>query len=112
MAKGWLLGAQFEALFTDDLYFTIAAHANNLAKKLRQTLETLGYPIVGDSKTNQIFTVLPNAALRVLDKEFAYSPWGAADGEHTTVRFCTSWATTQFEIDALCDALTKIASGS
>ena len=112
MAKGWLIGAQFEALFTDDLYFTIAKNANGLAKRLRETLESLGYPVVGNSKTNQIFTVLPNSALRILQKEFAYSPWGVVDEDHTMVRFCTSWATTQFEVDALCAALMEIAASS
>lgn len=111
LAKGWLLGAQFDALFKDDLYGTIAGYANRLADKLRDTLADLGYPITVQSRTNQVFTVLPNKVLNVLEKEFSFAPWGAVDEDHTAVRFCTSWATKEDDLDALCDALIK-TSGS
>lgn len=112
LAKGWLLGAQFDALLKDGLYFTIAEHANRLADKLRKTLSELGYPIPVVSRTNQVFTVLPNSVLQKLEKEFSYAPWGAVDDNHTAVRFCTSWATKEDALDALCDALTKITANS
>ncbi|MBQ6840355.1 MAG: aminotransferase class I/II-fold pyridoxal phosphate-dependent enzyme [Oscillospiraceae bacterium] len=112
LAKGWLLGAQFEVLFKDGLYFEISKYANRLADKLRDTLVELGYPILVQCRTNQVFTVLPNTVLQKLEKEFSYAPWGTVDDNHTAVRFCTSWATMEDSLDALCDALTKITANS
>lgn len=108
LAKGWLLGAQFEALFADDLYVTIAAHANALADKIRGTLKELGYELFLPGSTNQIFVTLPDAALAELAKDFVFATWEKADDTHTTVRFCTSWATTSENADALCAALEKL----
>ena len=107
LAKGWLIGAQFEVLFTDDLYFKIAAHANRLADKLRSVFEKAGFPLLGKNRTNQVFVVLPNEMLARMDEYFAYSPWGSVDCDHTAVRFCTSWATSQEAVDALCDFVSK-----
>lgn len=112
LAKGWLLGAQFEALLKDDLYFSISAHANRLADKLRDALTQLGYPIPVTSRTNQVFTVLPNRVLEKLKGSFSYSPWGKVDDAHTTVRFCTSWATKEEALDALCQALVNFSENS
>ena len=112
LAKGWLLGAQFEALLKDKLYFQISQHANRLADKLRDTLKQLGYPITVECRTNQVFTVLPNAVLQELKKDFSYAPWGAVDENHTAVRFCTSWATKEDAMDALCASLAKISRNS
>ena len=111
LAKGWLLGAQFEALFKDDLYGTIAGYANRLADKLRDTLTDLGYPITVQCRTNQVFTVLPNKMLNILEKDFSFAPWGTVDAEHTAVRFCTCWATKEEDLDALCIALIKTSGG-
>jgi len=112
LAKGWLLGAQFEALLKDGLYFSISEYANRLADKLRKTITELGYPITVQNRTNQVFTILPNRVLNELEKEFSFAPWGAVDDGHTAVRFCTSWATKEDALDALCDALTKITANS
>lgn len=108
LAKGWLLGAQYEALFTDDLYEKIAAHANKLADKIRSTLHSLGYDLYLPGTTNQIFVTLPDKALAKLAKIFVYATWGKADETHTTVRFCTSWATTEENVDVLCAALEEV----
>jgi len=108
LAKGWLLGAQFDALLKNDLYFSISEHANRLADTLRETIVKLGYPITVQCRTNQVFTVLPNKVLKELEKEFSFAPWGAVSEDHTAVRFCTSWATKTEDVDALCDALTRI----
>ena len=107
LAKGWLLGLQFQALLEHDLYFEIAAHANRLADQLRQTLDSLGYPLLIQGTTNQVFPILPNWLLDRLEKDFTFSLQEIIDDEHKAVRFCTSWATTQESIDALCDALTR-----
>lgn len=108
LAKGWLLGLQFDTLFTDDLYFRISAHANKLADQIRGALTEKGYPLVVESRTNQVFAVLPDAVLAQLGEEFSYSYWGRIDESHSSVRFCTSWATTQENVDLLCAAIREL----
>jgi len=105
LAKGWLLGLQFEALLQNELYFKIAAEADLMADKIRETARACGYPIVAESTTNQVFVVLPDEKLQQLKEEFTCSDWGRVDAAHTCVRFCTSWATTWENVDALCEAL-------
>lgn len=108
LAKGWLLGLQFEVLFEEELYWKISRSADELADKLRDTLVSLGYPVPVVSGTNQVFAVLPNAVCTALESEFSYSFWERVDQDHTMVRFCTSWATTQNSMDALCETLRKM----
>ena len=105
LAKGWLLGMQFKALMENDLYFEIAAKANRLADQLRQTLDLLGYQELIHGSTNQVFPILPNKLLEQLSADFTFSQQEVIDEDHKAVRFCTSWATTQESVDALCDAL-------
>lgn len=105
LAKGWVLGIQFEALFEDDLYWRISAHANLLADQIRETLGRNGYHMPVVSATNQVFAVLPEDLCRSLENNFTFSPWEKTDDGHMLVRFCTSWATTQQSVDALCTAL-------
>lgn len=107
LAKGWLLGLQFKTLFENDLYFTISAHANRMADKIRERLRDLGYPLYVAGTTNQIFAVLPNTLLKKLDDKFTYAVWEYVDAEHTTVRFCTSWSTKEENVAALCASLTS-----
>ena len=105
LAKGWLLGLQFDALLENDLYFKIAKKANDHADQLRQTLERLGYPQLVVTSTNQVFPILPNALLDKLKTDFTFSQQENVDESHRAVRFCTSWATTEAAINALCDAI-------
>lgn len=109
LAKGWLLGLQFEALLEDGLYFRMTQSANRFAQQLRDALKTLGYAMPVDSPTNQVFVVMPNRILEQLQKDFTYTHWETVDDEHTLVRFCTSWGTTQQDTDALCDALKSLS---
>jgi len=109
LAKGWLLGAQFEALFEDDLYYRISKHADILADQIRTTLKELGYPLFVPGSTNQIFVSLPNSMLEHLNGSFTFATWEQVDDDHTVVRFCTSWATKQENVDALCSALRRNA---
>ncbi len=109
LAKGWLLGLQFDALMTDDLYFKIARHADSLADQIRQTLADLGYKLYVPGTTNQIFPVLPDALLEELGKSFTFSEQARVDERHRAIRFCTSWATKQESVDALCDALVRLS---
>lgn len=109
LAKGWLLGLQFEALFENNLYFEISRHANELADLLRDTLSDLGYPFYMDGSTNQVFPILPDSVLSALSEEATYCPMGRVDESHQAVRFCTSWASTREEVEFLCDLLGKLS---
>ena len=105
LAKGRLLGVQFDALFTDELYFRIARHANVLADRIRETLEELGYELLIPGSTNQVFPILPDTLLTELSKGFSFTEQQRVDESHRAVRFCTSWATTEEQVDSLCAAI-------
>ena len=105
MAKGRLLGIQFETLFTDDLYFSIAKHAIVMAMKLRDGFAQKGYRFYLESVTNQQFVILDNSKLEELSKNVSFSFWEKLDEEHTIVRFATSWATKEEDVDALIQLL-------
>ena len=108
LAKGRLLGVQFDALFTDDLYFTIAAHADKMADRIRKTLDDLGWTYLVPGVTNQIFPVLPDKLLEKLAENFTFSEQERVDETHRAVRFCTSWATKEENVQALCSELTHL----
>lgn len=105
LAKGRLLGAQFDALFTDGLYFTISRHAIDMAEKLKSLLREKGYTFFLDSPTNQQFVILANDRLPALAENVVFSSFEPYDANHTVVRFATSWATRPEDIDALADIL-------
>jgi threonine aldolase len=105
LAKGRLLGLQFDTLFADGLYFRLARHADRLADQIRDCLRELNIPLLVESTTNQIFPILPDALLERLGLEFTFSEQERIDETHRAVRFCTSWATKQESVDALCGAL-------
>ena len=109
LAKGWLLGLQFKALFENDLYYEISAHADKLADKIRSTFTELGYELYLPGTSNQVFVTLPNAMLEEIGKEFTFAHWEKADDAHTTVRFCTSWATTEENTEALCKKIMELS---
>lgn len=108
LAKGRLLGVQFDALMEDDLYEKIAAHANRLADKLRHCLKELGVPFLVENTTNQLFPILPDGVLDALAEDFAFSEQERVDETHRAVRFCTSWATKEESVDALCIRLRQL----
>ena len=108
LAKGWLLGVQFDVLLEDELYFKIARHANVLADQIRDALRAKGYPIVAEDRTNQIFTIVPDEALEQLKETFSFSIQERVDGTHTMVRFCTSWGSTQESVQLLCKAIKNL----
>lgn len=108
LAKGWLLGMQFDVLMEDDLYFKIARHANELADQLRDTLHRKGYPILAEDRTNQVFAVLPDSVLDGLKESFSFSYQRRTDETHSEVRFCTSWASTKQSVALLCEAIDSL----
>ena len=101
LAKGRLLGLQFDTLFTDDLYFKISRHANEMAKKIHAIFEDNGYPFFFNSPTNQQYPIMSDAELAVLGKEFGYEYWERVDETHSAIRFAASWATTEENVAAL-----------
>ena len=107
LAKGRLLGVQFDALMTDNLYFDIAARADALADKLRKTMNDLHIPFLVPGITNQLFPILPDAVLAELAKNYVFCEQERVDKTHRAVRFCTSWATREADVDALCDDLRR-----
>ena len=110
LAKGRLLGVQFEALLEGDLYFEISRHADGLADKIRQCLQRNHVPMYVENETNQIFPILPDAVLAQLQKTYVFTEQCRVDDAHRAVRICTSWATGDENVDRLCrdlDALLK-----
>jgi threonine aldolase len=98
IAKGALIGLQFDALFTDKLYFKLARHAIEQAKRMRQIFTSHNVPFYIDSPTNQQFVVLPNEQVEELSRHMEFTHWGQADSRHTICRFVTSWCTTDEEL--------------
>lgn len=105
LAKGRLLGMQFEALFTNDLYLRIGRHTVALAMWLRQALEAKGYKPFIDSPTNQQFFILPNTLIDRLLPEASFEYWGPRGEQESKVRFVTSWETTEADIEAFASML-------
>ena len=101
LAKGWLLGVQFDTLFTDDLYCRIARHANDAADRIREVLVERGYTLTFDAPTNQIFITLDNATSGRLQRNVRLGFMEKADDTHTVMRICTSWATTDEQVEQL-----------
>ena len=109
LAKGRLLGVQFGVLMDNDLYFKVAAKANAQAQVIRATLQDLGYSFLVENTSNQLFPILPDSVLKVLQKGFCFSEMGRVDETHRCIRICTSWATTDENVTRLCDALKKLS---
>ena len=110
LAKGRLLGVQFDALFTDALYLRISEHADRMAEKLRDTFTALGYPFYMPPQTNQLFPILPAAVREKLAEDFTFIEMDWAGEDRRVCRFCTSWATNARNVEALCEKL-EILSG-
>lgn len=105
MAKGRLLGIQFETLFTDGLYFEISRHAIDMAEYMKEGFRRKGYRFFLESPTNQQFIILENDEMARLQREVTFSFWERYDACHTVVRFATSWATKEEDIDRLMELL-------
>lgn len=105
LAKGRLLGIQFDTLFTDDLYLKISRHAIQMAKLLKQGFQEKGYSFYLDSPTNQQFVILEDEEMERLKSHVSFSFWEKADENHTVVRFATSWATKETDIAKLMELL-------
>ena len=105
LAKGWLLGAQFQALLEDGLYFAITRKATEQALRIRDAFAAAGIPAHIDSPTNQQFIELTLEQAERLARDFVFDDEGLGQQGRVCVRFCTSWATADEEVDALVSAI-------
>lgn len=108
LAKGRLLGIQFEVLFEDGLYFELGDYADRLADQLRDKLKDQGCRMLVEGVTNQLFPILPDAVLAELAKEFSFVTMDKIGEDCHAVRFCTSWATVGENVDKLCAELERL----
>ena len=109
LAKGRLLGVQFDALMEDGLYFQISAHAAAMASRLRDCFRSLGYDFFMPPQTNQLFPILPGRVRAALAETYTFIEMDWVDGDRRVCRFCTSWATKEENVDALCADLERIS---
>ena len=105
LAKGWLLGLQFDCLFSENRYLNISRHALALAEKLKKAFLEKGYPLYLDSPTNQQFVILTEEQKERLSRIATFGFWENLDDGRCVVRFATSWATKEEDIDALIGQL-------
>lgn len=98
LAKGFLLGIQFEELFRNRLFYQLADHANKMAAQIKQAFIEWNIPLFSDSETNQLFPVLPNDVIARLQKSYQFQKQQSIDSTHTAVRFVTSWATKEEDV--------------
>ena len=108
LAKGRLLGLQFLALLEDGLYMEIARYADELAERLREAFHKAGIPFLVENTTNQLFPVLPDRILEEWKEKYSFSYQQRMDEKQSAVRFCTSWATRQEDVDLLIADIEKI----
>lgn len=101
LAKGWLLGIQFDELFKDDLYVQIGRTADLYAEEIKKALTAKGIPLYFDSPTNQIFFTIENSRMEKLKETVAFGFGCKADDSHSIIRLCTSWATKEEDVTAL-----------
>lgn len=105
LAKGRMLGIQFDVLMENNLYFKICNQAVDLAMKLKKALLDKGYKLLYDSYSNQQFVIISNDKLKSLENEFTFFKWKIIDDNNTVIRICTSWATTEENVDKLIQKL-------
>ncbi|MDF3000015.1 MAG: threonine aldolase [Bacillota bacterium] len=105
LAKGRLLGIQFEELFRDQLYFKLAAHANRMAELLNNCFLDLNCSFLTHSPSNQIFPILPNHIIEKLEEDYSFYRWKRTDDAHSAIRLVTSWATEEKDVQRFIDQL-------
>ncbi len=108
MAKGWLLGVQFEVLMDGDFYVSQGLHSNGLALQLKEGIAALGYGFASDSKTNQQFPIFPDEIVEALKENFTLEYQSKPSDTHTEIRLVTSWANEQGAVDAFLSALKSL----
>ena len=110
LAKGRLLGVQFEELFQDGLFFDLARRANASAQTMAAALKKAGFAFLTDSPSNQIFPILPDPLIEKLQKDWAFYVWKRADAARSAIRLVTSWATTEEAVENFVSALHGVSA--
>lgn len=108
LSKGRTLGIQFEELFRDDLYFDLATYANEQAMKIKKAFLANGFKLWVDTTTNQVFPILSNKHIDHLSQKFAFHHWRKIDEDHSAIRLITSWATKEYNVEALTEEVAKL----
>ncbi|MFP7296659.1 threonine aldolase family protein [Neobacillus niacini] len=108
LAKGRLMGIQFHELFSDNLFFELAIHANKMAGLIREELNKANIKFLTHSPSNQLFPILPISVINVLQNNYAFHIWEKVDSENSAVRFVTSWATKEEEVMGLIKELKRL----
>ena len=112
LAKGRLLGVQFQAVLQDGLYVELASHANTLAKRLADGLTARGIPLLVPADSNQVFPILPDGTVAELRGEAEFEVERKMDGTHTCIRFVTAWHTSEDDVDNLLQIFNKLQAKS
>ena len=105
LAKGRISGIQFAELFKNSLYLELGKNADAFAQKIQDALVRAGYKLFFKSPTNQVFFIIENEKLKSLGEKVLYGFLEKYDESRTVIRFCTSWATTQDDVDALLEVI-------
>ena len=108
LAKGKVLGVQFLELFKDDLYYSLAQHANNMAYKISEELESLGYKFLAKPVSNQVFPILDNEFIEELSKLYGFNIERKINEHKSAIRLVTSWATKEEAVDEFIDSFKRI----
>ena len=101
LAKGRLLGVQFEALLRDGYYMEACGRANSYAQRIKDAWLAMGFPLLCDTMTNQVFPILPNEIIARLRKKYSFAHWAQVDMDHAAVRFCASCTTRDEAVETL-----------
>jgi len=112
LAKGMVVGAQFEALFEDELFFELGAHANTLAQRLQAGLKAAGVQLLLDSPSNQVFPILTHAQIQSLAQVTSFEHWQPHSDTHTVIRLVCSWATREQAVLDLIDFMNALTSAA
>lgn len=105
LAKGRLIGIQFKELFTDNLFYNLAKHANQMADLLREGIKGAGYEFDLETSTNQLFPIMPIQMIEVLEKKFSFYRWQSIDADRSVIRLVTSWATSEVAVREFIELL-------
>ncbi|HNQ68536.1 MAG TPA: low specificity L-threonine aldolase [Bacteroidales bacterium] len=105
LAKGRIIGIQFDELFKNGLYYELASHANNMAMNLANGIDAAGYKFLAPPESNQIFPVFPNKLIDKLSKDFEFYVWSKYDENNSVARLVCSWATKNEAVDAFLKSI-------
>lgn len=108
LAKGRILGIQFQELLKEDLYWDLAKHANQQAMKIKQTFKEIGCDLLAETDTNQIFPILENSQIEKLSEQFDFYVWKKIDTQKSAIRIITSWATETEVVERFCKEISKL----